>query len=172
MRSGEQSHEIAAGAKALAGTTHEVAEAIQELRGRGAATARALPRARDAATRAKPSESEQAPEAVAPAPTAPVVAPLIPPSPSQPTVAGPVRPTPSRPSGHVSFPWHRARWDFRQSQGPFLHDQSGRGHDLEIPGQTFTFGAFKAAQAAGDLAALHASGHRAFRVSLEEISRG
>jgi transaldolase/glucose-6-phosphate isomerase len=46
------------------------------------------------------------------------------------------------------------------------------GHDLEIPGQTFTFGTFKAAQAAGDLAALHASGHRAFRVSLEEISRG
>ena len=38
----------------------------------------------------------------------------------------------------MSFPWHRARWDFRQSQGPFLHDQSGRGHDLEIPRSGYT----------------------------------
>lgn len=44
------------------------------------------------------------------------------------------------------------------------------GHDLAIPGQSFTFGAFKAAQAAGDLEALHTSGHRAFRVALEDLT--
>ena len=43
------------------------------------------------------------------------------------------------------------------------------GHDLAIPGQSFTFGAFKAAQASGDLQALKDSGHRAVRVALDEL---
>lgn len=47
--------------------------------------------------------------------------------------------------------------------------EAADGHDLEIPGQTFTFGSFKSAQAAGDLDALHSSGHRAFRVSLDDL---
>jgi len=46
------------------------------------------------------------------------------------------------------------------------------GHDLAIPGQSFTFGGFKAAQAAGDLQALHDSGHRAFRVAVAELDAG
>ena len=41
--------------------------------------------------------------------------------------------------------------------------------DLAIPDQPFSFGTFKMAQAAGDLLALEASGHRAFRVTLEEL---
>ncbi len=55
-----------------------------------------------------------------------------------PTATTPVRPTPPRPAGHVSFDWQRAKWDFHRSQGPFLHDQSGRGHDLEIPRTGYT----------------------------------
>ncbi|KLR62286.1 glucose-6-phosphate isomerase [Actinobacteria bacterium IMCC26207] len=41
--------------------------------------------------------------------------------------------------------------------------------DVAIPGETFSFGELKHAQADGDLAALQASGKRAFRVSLEEL---
>ncbi len=43
--------------------------------------------------------------------------------------------------------------------------------DLPIPDQSFTFGQFKEAQAAGDLEALHASGHRAARVPLDDLIR-
>lgn len=46
---------------------------------------------------------------------------------------------------------------------------SDTGAELPIPGQAFGFGAFKAAQAAGDLQALHGSGHRAFRVRLADL---
>lgn len=41
--------------------------------------------------------------------------------------------------------------------------------DLAIPNQTFTFDQLKHAQAAGDLAALSSAGHRAFRVSINEL---
>jgi len=40
---------------------------------------------------------------------------------------------------------------------------------VDIPGETFNFGELKQAQADGDLAALRASGKRAFRVSLAEL---
>lgn len=43
------------------------------------------------------------------------------------------------------------------------------GGELAIPGQSFGFGAFIAAQAAGDLEALHASRHRAFRLPLSAL---
>lgn len=45
----------------------------------------------------------------------------------------------------------------------------GAGPELAIPGQPFGFGAFKSAQAAGDLEALAASGHRAFRVAVPSL---
>lgn len=41
--------------------------------------------------------------------------------------------------------------------------------DLAIPDQTFTFDQLKHAQAAGDLAALSAAGHRAYRVSADDL---
>jgi transaldolase / glucose-6-phosphate isomerase len=41
--------------------------------------------------------------------------------------------------------------------------------DLEIPGQDFTFGALKAAQAAGDLDTLKECGRRAARVELDDL---
>lgn len=41
--------------------------------------------------------------------------------------------------------------------------------DMAIPGQPHTFGRLAAAQAAGDLAALAAVDHRAFRVSVTEL---
>lgn len=41
--------------------------------------------------------------------------------------------------------------------------------DVPIPGETFTFGQLKQAQADGDLAALRAAGKRAARVDLEEL---
>lgn len=50
----------------------------------------------------------------------------------------PVRPTEAQPPGHIAFPWHRGSWDFHRSQGPFLHDESGRGHDIEIPRTGYT----------------------------------
>ena len=43
------------------------------------------------------------------------------------------------------------------------------GDDLAIPGESFTFGELKAAQAAGDLVALQAAGHRAGRVRLDDL---
>jgi len=45
-------------------------------------------------------------------------------------------------------------------------DEAG---DLAIPEQSFTFDQFKAAQATGDLEALHSSGHRAFRVAVTDV---
>lgn len=54
--------------------------------------------------------------------------------------------------------------------GVFLQVLHTEGDDLAIPEQSFTFGELKAAQAAGDLQALHAAGQqRAFRVSLEAL---
>ena len=41
--------------------------------------------------------------------------------------------------------------------------------DLSVPGESFTFGQLKHAQADGDLAALHAAGKRAVRVSVKEL---
>lgn len=41
--------------------------------------------------------------------------------------------------------------------------------DLDVPGETFSFGRLIRAQADGDLAALRASGHRAVRVDLDEL---
>ena len=41
--------------------------------------------------------------------------------------------------------------------------------EIAIPGESFGFGELKQAQADGDLAALMASGKRAFRVPLSEL---
>lgn len=41
--------------------------------------------------------------------------------------------------------------------------------DLSVPGESFTFGQLKHAQADGDLAALHTAGKRAVRVSVKEL---
>ena len=41
--------------------------------------------------------------------------------------------------------------------------------DIEVPGESFTFGELFAAQAHGDLAALRAAGKRAVRVDLDEL---
>lgn len=53
--------------------------------------------------------------------------------------------------------------------GVFLQVVGDDTDDLDIPGERFTFGALKRAQAAGDLAALHERGRRAARVSLNEL---
>ncbi|MCC6226642.1 MAG: glucose-6-phosphate isomerase [Microthrixaceae bacterium] len=54
--------------------------------------------------------------------------------------------------------------------GVFLQVLHTEGEDLVIPGQPFSFGELKAAQAAGDLQALHAAGQdRAFRVDLADL---
>jgi transaldolase / glucose-6-phosphate isomerase len=53
--------------------------------------------------------------------------------------------------------------------GVFLQVVGDDPEDLDIPGERFTFGALKRAQAAGDLAALHERGRRAARVSLTEL---
>lgn len=54
--------------------------------------------------------------------------------------------------------------------GVFLQVLHTEGDDLAIPGQPFTFGELKAAQAAGDLQALHDAGQsRAFRVDLADL---
>ncbi len=53
--------------------------------------------------------------------------------------------------------------------GVFLQVVGDDREDLDIPGERFTFGALKRAQAAGDLAALHERGRRAARVSLAEL---
>jgi len=52
----------------------------------------------------------------------------------------------------------------------FLQVLSESTEDLAIPEQSFTFGQLKAAQAAGDLAALRAAGQdRSYRVSLDTL---
>jgi glucose-6-phosphate isomerase len=43
------------------------------------------------------------------------------------------------------------------------------GQDVEIPGESFTFGRLERAQADGDLSALHAAGKRAVRVELDDV---
>jgi hypothetical protein len=48
----------------------------------------------------------------------------------------------------------------------FLQITSEDAIDVEIPGQTYTFGVVIAAQAAGDLAVLESRGRRAMRVHL------
>ncbi|MFO7960676.1 MAG: hypothetical protein R6U94_07010, partial [Nitriliruptoraceae bacterium] len=53
--------------------------------------------------------------------------------------------------------------------GVFLQVVGDDPDDLDIPGERFTFGALKRAQAAGDLAALQERGRRAARVSLTEL---
>jgi len=53
--------------------------------------------------------------------------------------------------------------------GVFLQVVGDDGDDLDIPGERFSFGALKRAQAAGDLAALRDRGRRAARVSLAEL---
>jgi transaldolase/glucose-6-phosphate isomerase len=50
--------------------------------------------------------------------------------------------------------------------GVFLQITSDDAQDLAIPGQKFTFGIVKAAQAQGDLAVLKARGRRVLRVHL------
>jgi hypothetical protein len=50
--------------------------------------------------------------------------------------------------------------------GVFLQITSEDAIDVEIPGQTYTFGVVIAAQAAGDLAVLESRGRRAMRVHL------
>ncbi len=56
--------------------------------------------------------------------------------------------------------------------GVFLQVVGDDGdHDLDIPGERFSFGALTRAQAAGDLAALRDRGRRAARVSLAELLR-
>ncbi len=53
--------------------------------------------------------------------------------------------------------------------GVFLQLVSTDGADLAIPGQPFSFGELKAAQALGDLASLKAHGRRVWRGTLEEL---
>ncbi len=53
--------------------------------------------------------------------------------------------------------------------GVFLQVVGDDAHDLDIPGERFSFGALERAQAAGDLAALREAGRRAAHVSLAEL---
>ncbi len=55
--------------------------------------------------------------------------------------------------------------------GVFIQVLGEDGEDLPIPGQSFTFGQLKRAQADGDLAALLARGRRAARVTPDELDR-
>jgi len=52
------------------------------------------------------------------------------------------------------------------NSGVFLQITSGDAHDLAIPGQKYTFGVVKAAQARGDFEVLAERGRRALRVDL------
>jgi len=47
------------------------------------------------------------------------------------------RPRPGA-AGDIPFPWRRAEWDLHRSTGPWLFDQSGRGHDVEIPREGYS----------------------------------
>ena len=53
--------------------------------------------------------------------------------------------------------------------GVFLQVVGDDAQDLDIPGERFSFGALKRAQAAGDLVALRERGRRAARVSLAQL---
>lgn len=50
------------------------------------------------------------------------------------------------------------------NNGIFIQITGDDAHDLLIPGQPYTFGVLKAAQAGGDLEALHSKGRRALRL--------
>ncbi|MGH2611020.1 MAG: bifunctional transaldolase/phosoglucose isomerase, partial [Tepidiformaceae bacterium] len=55
------------------------------------------------------------------------------------------------------------------NEGVFLQIVSQNDTDIPIPGEAFSFGALKAAQAAGDLASLRAHKRRVARVAPAEI---
>jgi len=57
------------------------------------------------------------------------------------------------------------------NSGVFIQVLADDAADLPIPGQTFTFGQLKRAQADGDLAALLSRGRRAVRVTPDELDR-
>jgi transaldolase/glucose-6-phosphate isomerase len=52
------------------------------------------------------------------------------------------------------------------NSGVFLQITADDAHDLAVPGQKYTFGIVKAAQAQGDLSVLRERGRRALRIHL------
>ena len=56
--------------------------------------------------------------------------------------------------------------------GVFLQITSEDARDVPIPGQKYTFGIVKAAQARGDLAVLRERGRRALRIHLTDVDAG
>ena len=57
--------------------------------------------------------------------------------------------------------------------GLYLELTADDAEDIQIPGQPYTFGTFKQAQALGDLEALHRHGRRAVRIHLgKDVARG
>ena len=56
------------------------------------------------------------------------------------------------------------------NQGVFIQVVTESLHDIPIPGKPYTFGELKAAQAAGDLASLHAHGRRVARLTEGEFA--
>ncbi len=60
----------------------------------------------------------------------------------------------------------------RPNSGVFLQVTAGESHDLPVPGQRFTFGVVKAAQARGDFEVLARRRRRALRIDLGKDVRG
>jgi len=58
------------------------------------------------------------------------------------------------------------------NSGVFLQVTCDDGIDLPVPGQKFTFGVVKAAQARGDFQVLAERNRRALRVHLKDVDRG
>ncbi|HEY7443863.1 MAG TPA: bifunctional transaldolase/phosoglucose isomerase [Vicinamibacterales bacterium] len=58
------------------------------------------------------------------------------------------------------------------NSGVFLQVTTSDAQDLPVPGEPYTFGVIKAAQARGDFQALTDRGRRAVRVHLENLDRG
>ncbi len=58
------------------------------------------------------------------------------------------------------------------NSGVFLQITCDDARDLPVPGQKYTFGVVKAAQARGDFAVLAERGRRALRVHLENLKSG
>src|SRR6266550_2748094 len=56
--------------------------------------------------------------------------------------------------------------------GVFLQITANDPEDLEVPGQRYSFGTIKLAQAKGDFEVLSARGRRLLRVHLKEVDRG
>src|SRR5215467_11161945 len=56
--------------------------------------------------------------------------------------------------------------------GVFLQITSDDAHDVAIPGQKYTFGIVKAAQARGDFQVLAKRGRRALRVHVADVDKG